>query len=105
MDDFVGDHDDEVESLEDLEEEQKELEKLKAQQSLISTLQIEALWKVCKIDLDRIIRQACELILSGEYFFFPSHQSSSDYYINSDGWVTNAGATIDSERAKVAAAA
>ena len=104
MDDFVGDHDDEVESLEDLEEEQKELEKLKAQQSLISTLQIEALWKVCKIDLDRIIRQACELILSGEYFFFPSHQSSSDYYINSDGWVTNAGTTIDSERAKVAAA-
>jgi curved DNA-binding protein CbpA len=108
MEDFIFDDDDNYESLEDLEEEQKELEKLKAQQSLLQTLQIEALWKVCKIDLDRIVRRACGMILSGEYFFYPSHQSSSEYCTNpvgsSNGWVTSSGRTIDSERAKVAAA-
>ena len=108
MDDFVWNEDDDCESLEDLEEEQKELEKLKAQHSLLQTLQIEALWKVCKIDLDRIVRRACAMILSGEYFFYPSHQSSSEYYAdpthNSHGWVTSSGRTIDVEQAKVAAA-
>ena len=108
MEDFVYDDDDNYESLDDLEEEQKELEKLKAQQSLLQTLQIEALWKVCKIDLDRIVRRACGMILSGEYFFYSSHQSSLEYYTNqggsSNGWVASSGRTIDSERAKVAAA-
>lgn len=108
MDDFIWNEDGNYESLEDLEEEQKELERLKAQQSLLQTLQIEALWKVCKIDLDRIVRRACGMILSGEYFFYPSHHSSSEYYANSvgssTGWVTSSGRTMDSERAKVAAA-
>ena len=107
MDDFNLNEDDDYESLEDLEEEQRELEKLKAQHSLLQTLQIEALWKVCKIDLDRIVRRACGMILSGEYFFYPSHQSSSEYSIDpihySHGWVTS-GRTIDSEHAKVVAA-
>jgi len=48
------------------------------------------------------------MILSGEYFFYPSHQSSPEYYTNqggsSNGWVASSGRTIDSERAKVAAA-
>ncbi len=108
MDDFAYHEDDDCESLEDLEEEQKELEKLKAQHSLLQTLQVEALWKVCKIDLDRIVRRACAMILSGEYFFFPSHQSSYEYNDdpnhNSHGWVTSSGRTVDSEQAKVAAA-
>jgi curved DNA-binding protein CbpA len=109
MDDFIWDGDEEnLESLDDLEEEQRELERLKAQQSLLQTLQIEALWKVCKIDLDRVVRRASAMILSGEYFFYPSHQSSSGYYADSvgssHGWVTSSGRTMDSERAKVAAA-
>ena len=111
MDDYNGD--DDYESMEELEEKHRESEKFKAQQTLLQALQIEALWKVCKIDLDRIVRRACAMILSGEYFFFPSHQSL-EYYdsmnngatttTTTSGWVTSSGTTIDSEHARVAAA-
>ena len=107
MDDY--DDDDDYESMEELEEKHRESENFKAQQTMLQTLQIEALWKVCKIDLDRIVRRACAMILSGEYFFFPSHQSL-EYHNNqiddsmSSGWVTSSGTTIDSEHARVAAA-
>jgi len=115
MDDYIGDDSgnvivdvdvDDYESLEELEEEQKELEKLQAQQTLLQTLQIEALWKVCKIDLDRVVRRACAMILSGEYFFYSSHTSSYGIPIDneSNGWVTSSGETMDSEGARVAAA-
>ena len=53
----------ETEHMEELlleeEREHKELEQLKLQQTLLEVLQIEALWKVVKIDLDRIVRKAC----------------------------------------------
>jgi hypothetical protein len=112
MDDYG--HDDDVdcyESMEEEEEKHREFEKLKAQQTLLQALQIEALWKVVKIDLDRIIRRACAMILSGEYFFFPSHQSldySNNNFNNNNGidigWVTSSGETIDLEQAIVTAA-
>jgi len=113
MDDYIGigddGDDDYCESLEDLAEEQRELEKLRAQQTFLQTLQIEALWKVCKIDLDRVVRRACGMILSGEYFFYPSHQSPSGYtgddlFGSSNGWVTSSGQTIDAEQARIRAA-
>jgi len=59
------------------EEEIKEQEMVKSQDALLESLQVEALWKISKIDLDRTVREACELILKGEYFFFPSFYSSS----------------------------
>eukprot|EP00536_Pseudo-nitzschia_multiseries_P002660 jgi/Psemu1/251898/estExt_Genewise1Plus.C_350158 len=119
MDDYLGDNDtiddtvdfdfDDYESLEELEEEQKELEQLQAKQTLLQTMQIEALWKVCKIDLDRVVRKACASILSGEYFFYPLHQSSHygapvEVEGGTSGWVASSGQTIDSEQAKIAAA-
>ena len=108
MDDFIWDEDEHYESHEYLEEEQKELEKIKDQKTILRTLQIEALWKVCKIDLDRVVRRACRLILSGEYFFYPQRQSSSGQHINSvgvsNGWVASSGRTIDMKSAEVIAA-
>ena len=112
MDDYGHDDDaDCYESMEKEEEKHRESEKLKAQQTLLQALQIEALWKVVKIDLDRIIRRACAMILSGEYFFFPSHQTLDYSYSNNNnnngvdiGWVTSSGETINLEQAIVTAA-
>merc|ERR1712071_28524 len=55
------------------EDEIRESERSKAQIALIHTLQIEALWKVSKIDLDKTIQESCKLLLSGNHFFFPIH--------------------------------
>lgn len=67
----------------------------KAEKVIIELLQVEALWKVHKIGIDRSVRGACDLILSGQYFFFPSHQQRQSPYSygevhNSryDGWVS-----------------
>jgi len=43
--------------------------------AILQSLQLEALWKVCKIDLDRIIRTACDRILYNDTGV-------------GDGWVT-----------------
>ena len=56
----------------------------KAQDALLESLQVEALWKISKIDLDRTIRKACDLILEGDAFFVPRCNSRRK---NSDGWV------------------
>lgn len=56
------------------QEEIKDAERRKAQTAMLQALQVEALWKISKIELDRTIQEACELMLSGSYFFFPSHQ-------------------------------
>jgi len=50
----------------------------KAQKVMMELLQVEAFWKVHKIDIDRSVRQACNLILCGRYFFFPSHHQQQD---------------------------
>jgi curved DNA-binding protein CbpA len=104
----IGDND--FESLEDLEEEAKAFERARARQTLLQLLQVEALWKVSKIDLDKTVRKACAMILSGEYFFFPSDQSfdyqptSFQHDVQQTGWVTSSGITMDVERARVEAA-
>jgi curved DNA-binding protein CbpA len=36
-----------------------------AHQAVLESLQVEALWKICKIDLDRTIRTACHVLLDG----------------------------------------
>lgn len=112
VDSFLPYMDDDAESGESMDdlEDHKAFERASAQQTLLQVLQVEALWKVSKIDLDKTVRKACGMILSGEYFFFPSHQSSehhpdsawSDH--QSSGWVTSSGNTLDVERAKVKAA-
>lgn len=89
----------------------------KARKIIIELLQVEALWKVHKIGLHRTVRDACDLILDGQYFFFPSHQSTNPSRAISggqqegDGWVSSAtnyqpsGQTIDANTAKLHAAA
>lgn len=57
-------------------------ERDKAHQAVLGSLQVEALWKICKIDLDRTIRTACEVLLDGESFY------------GRDGWVGERGNTI-----------
>lgn len=89
------------------DEEINENERLKAQRAMLQSLQVEALWKISKIDLDNTIREACRLILDGEYFFFPSHQSSrpSEWNQADDGWVSPySGSTVDATGARVRAA-
>jgi DnaJ domain len=91
------------------DEDINEKEKRKADLVLLESLQVEAFWKICKIDLDRVVREACDLILKGDYFFFPSHYSypwsggGADEHRNaalgSDGWVGSHGVAIDAATA------
>jgi hypothetical protein len=52
---------------------------VKTQSTLLESLNVEALWKVTKIELDKVVRQACELILLKGDYFFVGHAV--------DGWV------------------
>ena len=64
--------------------------------------------------MDKTIRKACELILNGDYFFFPSHQSpfpreqlhqESSSQIDTDhGWVGTTGKVVHAEQARLEAA-
>jgi len=85
----------------------KEMEQRKAQNAILESLQVEALWKISKVELDRTIREACDLILEGDYFFFPSHQSEnpSDWNQGGDGWVGSSGIAIDAQVGRIRAAA
>jgi hypothetical protein len=87
----------------DDEEDMKQAERLKAQQTLLQSLQVEALWKITKIDLDKTIRKACNLILQGEYFFFPAHQSlhPDEWDRGGHGWVTSSGKVIHAQQARL----
>ena len=82
-------------------------------------MQVEAWWKITKIDLDKIVREACNLILNGDYFFFPSHQKTTTTTTNhlygtgngqeeeeeEDGWISSTtGKTIYAQDAKILAA-
>lgn len=91
----------------DLEEELKLLEQMKAQETLMQSQQLEALWKVTKIDLDRVVREACNMILTGEYFFQPSHQAIDHRSLPSGdniGWVSSSGTTMEAHQARLMAA-
>ncbi len=100
---------------------QRQEENDKADGAVISTLQVEALWKISKIELDRTIQEACNVILTGNYFFFPTHykrkiytrqsqhasichSSGNDY--GDDGWVVSStGQAIDTDVGRLRAAA
>jgi hypothetical protein len=88
-------------------DEIRETEEEKAHQAVINSLQVEALWKIAKIDLDKTIQEACQVILQGEYFFFPSYQSTSWDYApsNVQGWVASNGQAIEVSIGKLRAAA
>ena len=99
-------------------EELQEQEQEKAQAAVLGALQVETLWKIAKIELDRTIQEACTRILDGDYFFFPSHQQplyhQSPYgyndnyrqeYDDEHGWVGRSGEIIDAEVGRLRAAA
>lgn len=99
---------------EDLQEQEQE----KAQAAVLGALQVEALWKIAKIELDRTIQETCTRILDGDYFFFPSHQQPSHHqspygyhdnywqdYDDEHGWVGRSGEIIDTEVGRLRAAA
>jgi curved DNA-binding protein CbpA len=85
------------------DDEIKDREQMKARRVLLESMQVEALWKVCKIDRDRTIRRACDLILNYEYFFYtppppPQQQYQADHTpphtYAVDGWVGSTGLAI-----------
>ena len=87
----------------------KELEQAKVQNALLESLQLDALWKICKIDLDRTIRHACDLIFDPQedFFFFPLLQSArpdSNSERGTAGWVGSSGRTITTEEGRMRAA-
>ena len=98
--------DDDLSSQLHSDEDIKKIEHQKAQQALLESLQIEALWKISKIELDRTIQEACNLILDKNYFFFPTHQSPTrlDRKMDGDGWVSSTGKTIDATVGQMMAA-
>jgi len=81
----------------------------KARNAILHSLQVEALWKVTKLELDRTSREACHAILSGKYFFnfntSSSLASSTKGQTNVRGWVGLGGETIDYEEGTFRAAA
>jgi curved DNA-binding protein CbpA len=86
----------------DDEEERKNIERFRAKQTVLTSLQVQALWKVAKIDLDRVVRRSCRLILTQKYFFFPSHQTlmdSPDGESIPHGWVTSRGRIMKADEA------
>uniref|UniRef100_A0A6U6GJF5 J domain-containing protein n=1 Tax=Odontella aurita TaxID=265563 RepID=A0A6U6GJF5_9STRA len=81
----------------------KKQEKEKAEAALASVLQVEALWKITKIELDRTIQEACSRVLEGRYFFSsPGHRSQ---WFSGDGWVGSSGEVIYTDAGKLRAAA
>ena len=111
---LVDDDEDTIDFSEDDEDEIKELERLKVQQALLQSMQVEALWKVSKIDLDHTVQEACQMILESDHFLFPSpvnHFSdvlgdNGDVKHNNDGWIASrSGETIYADVARLRAAA
>jgi curved DNA-binding protein CbpA len=99
--------DDTFDELELTNEFVRERERQKTRQVLLESLQVEALWKVRKIELDRVVRDACKLVLQGHYFFYPSHQSMhpTDWRRQGgDGWVGSTGTAIDAHVGQLRAA-
>ena len=84
------------------EEEIREQERRKVQSALYESLQVEALWQVSKIELDRVIREACELILGGNGYLFSFAGQSGRYR---DGWVGSSGRAIPVNVGRIRAAA
>ena len=56
--------DDDDQQQDDLEQELQYVQNRKKHAALLSVIQMEALWKITKIDLDRTVREACRRILA-----------------------------------------
>jgi hypothetical protein len=95
-------YDEEIYANDDIKDE----EQRKARAAVLESLQVEALWKISKIHLDRVIHDACRKVLEGTYFFFPSHSSPDhrDWNKGGDGWVSTNGRIISTPVAKLRAA-
>lgn len=76
------------------EDEMSRSEQRRAQKAIIESLRIEALWKICKIDLDRTVREGCNLVLEGSMLLYQQ-----------EGWVGSSGIAISSNVARIRAAA
>lgn len=83
------------------DDEIRERERHKAKKAMVESTQVEALWKISKIGLDRTIREACDVVLSGEVFFFPKPSSRGG---KSDGWIGSKGNAIDTSLGRLRAA-
>jgi hypothetical protein len=124
------DDDSEAAMMSTVDEERimREREHIKAMNTLLESNQVEALWKVTKIEIDRTIRKACDMILQGQvYFSFPSHQLYHEGHDDTSrhddmpqhsfcsndngrggggtGWVGSTGVAIDARVARQRAAA
>jgi curved DNA-binding protein CbpA len=92
------------------DQELRQHERRKAQTAMLESLQVEALWKIHKIELDHTVREACALILEGHYSFFPSHQQADQGNggggggSGEDGWIGSSGIAIDAETGRIRAA-
>ena len=72
---FHNDHDDDNgQQCDELEQELQHVQHKKTYSALLSVIQMEALWKITKIELSRTIREACQWILEPTTFC-PSEQS------------------------------
>ena len=63
--------------------------------TILQALQVEALWTLTKIDIDRIIQKACENILNEECFF--NSPSMSKFH----GWVGATGDIIEAHTGRI----
>eukprot|EP00550_Attheya_septentrionalis_P000382 CAMPEP_0198293134 /NCGR_PEP_ID=MMETSP1449-20131203/15721_1 /TAXON_ID=420275 /ORGANISM="Attheya septentrionalis, Strain CCMP2084" /LENGTH=428 /DNA_ID=CAMNT_0043992607 /DNA_START=49 /DNA_END=1332 /DNA_ORIENTATION=+ len=88
-DDSIDDLSDHIMSDEDI----RQFEQDKAQNAELGALEIEAVWKLRKVELDRTIRQACQMILEGEFFG------------REEGWVGTTGQVIETQAGQLRAAA
>jgi curved DNA-binding protein CbpA len=76
------------------EDDMRREERAKAQKAIVESLEVDALWKISKIDLDRTVRDACNMVLEGSMFFGQQ-----------EGWVGSSGLVISSNVARIRAAA
>ena len=118
--------DDEDSDNDTLEWELQHTQQQKIYQALHSIHQMEALWKLTKIELDRVVRESCRSLLSPAWDAFgpPSHyegwhnehqQWQQDYHDTygagydssflQDGWVNPLGETVSNRVGRLRAAA
>ena len=95
----------------DLSTKENNKEENNAYKAIIQILQIDSIWKISKIELNKIIHEACNDVLYGNYFFFHSssnrnNRNNKNHY---NGWIgstnTNDNNVIDLHVGRLRAAA
>lgn len=118
---FVNDDDDYDDSHDELEQELQHIQHQKAYSALLNAHQMEALWKITKIELDHTIREACISILKPTAFFSSPPPPTSSHHRHhrrhnyhhrmhhsrhrSDGWIGATGEGVSMEVGRLRAAA